>query len=161
MFLFSSATTINYLQMSHQLVNEDVYTSVWLQSVIISIYLIFFFFLPLHGACRILVPWPGIEYMIPVVEVQNLNHWTTKEVPSQWLFLKEGETWEGKEIEEAEEEKSQRAHGSGICMCVYVYVCVCELGKRHIQKTNIFSVAFSDNNILHLQQTLLCQQRSI
>ena len=122
--------------------------------MIISIYLIFF--LPLYGAYRILVPWPGIEYMTPVVEVQSLNHWTTKEVPNQWLFLKEGKTWEGKEIEESEEEKSQGdTELMGLeyaCMCVCVCVWVCELGKRYVQKTNILSVAFSGNSILHLQQ---------
>ena len=80
MFLFSSVTTINYLQVFYQLVNEGVYTSVWLQSGIISTYLISFW--PLHGAYRILVPWPGIEHMTPAVEAQSLNHWTTKEVPS-------------------------------------------------------------------------------
>ena len=142
MFLFSSVTIINYLQMSHKLVNEDVYTSVWLQSVIISIYLIFF--LPLHGACRILVPWPGIEYLTPIVEVQSLNHWTTKEVPSQWLFLKEGKTWEGKEIGEAEEQKSQRdTELMGLeytCMCV----CVCVwIGKKaHTKNKYPFSGLF-------------------
>ena len=89
---------------------------------------LFNFFLPLYGAYRILVPWPGIEYMTPVVEVQSLNHWTTKEVPNQWLFLKEGKTWEGKEIEESEEEKSQGdTELMGLeyaCMCVCVCGCV-------------------------------------
>ena len=154
MFLFSSVTIINYLQMSHQLVNEDVYTSVWLQSVIISIYLIFF--LPLHGARRILVPWPGIEYVTPIVEVQSLNHWTTKESPKSVTISKGRQDMRRKRNRGswgAKITKRHRAHGSGICMhvCVCVCVCVCELGKRHIQKTNILSVAFSANSILHLQ----------
>ena len=32
-------------------------------------------------ACGLLVPQPGIEPVFPALEVQNLNHWTTKEVP--------------------------------------------------------------------------------
>ena len=39
------------------------------------------FFLPYHAACVILVPWPGIKCMIPVVEGQSPNHWTTRKVP--------------------------------------------------------------------------------
>ena len=42
-------------------------------------------FFPLSWPCSvaygILVPWPGIEPMPPAVEVQSLNHWTSKEVP--------------------------------------------------------------------------------
>ena len=36
-----------------------------------------------------LVPWPGIEPGPPALEVQNLSHWTTKEVPrvSEWKLL--------------------------------------------------------------------------
>ena len=40
----------------------------------------FFFFLPQAVALRILAPQPGIEPMPPAVEVQSLNHWTTREV---------------------------------------------------------------------------------
>ena len=40
-----------------------------------------FVFWPCHAACRILVPWPGIEPMPPAVEAQSLNHWTAREVP--------------------------------------------------------------------------------
>ena len=31
-------------------------------------------------------PWPGIEPELPVVEAQNLNHWTTKQAPILWTF---------------------------------------------------------------------------
>ena len=34
-----------------------------------------------HLACRILVPWAGIEPSPPAVEAQSPNHWTTREVP--------------------------------------------------------------------------------
>ena len=34
-------------------------------------------------ACRILVPRPGIEPMLPAKEAQSLNHWNAKEVPGQ------------------------------------------------------------------------------
>ena len=40
----------------------------------------FFFFLPHSKAYGILFPPPGIEPMLPAVEVQNLNHWTPREV---------------------------------------------------------------------------------
>ena len=43
-------------------------------------FLFFFFFLPQAVALRILAPQPGIEPMPPAVEVQSLNHWTTREV---------------------------------------------------------------------------------
>ena len=33
--------------------------------------------------CGILVPWPGIEPGPPVVEAQNPNHWTAREVPNK------------------------------------------------------------------------------
>ena len=31
-------------------------------------------------ACGILVPWPGMEPVPPVMKVRSLNHWTTREV---------------------------------------------------------------------------------
>ena len=34
-----------------------------------------------HVAYRILVPRQGIETVPPALEVKNLNHWTTREVP--------------------------------------------------------------------------------
>ena len=40
--------------------------------------LFFFFGCP---ACKILVSWPGIKPVPLAVEVQSLNHWTTREVP--------------------------------------------------------------------------------
>ena len=43
----------------------------------------FFFLLAILG---ILVPWPRIEPEPPVVEVQSLNHWTTREVPGGISF---------------------------------------------------------------------------
>ena len=40
----------------------------------------FFFFLPHHMACGILVPWPA------AVEAWSLNHWTDREVPYIHIF---------------------------------------------------------------------------
>ena len=37
-------------------------------------------------SCVILVPQPGIEPMLPAVEVQILNHWTTRGVPIDWFL---------------------------------------------------------------------------
>ena len=42
----------------------------------------FFFFWLHHSVCGVLVPWPGIEPTPPEVEVQNLNHWITREMPT-------------------------------------------------------------------------------
>ena len=45
-----------------------------------------FFFLAVHAACGILVPWPGIKPVLPKVKVWSLNQWATKEVYGS-LFL--------------------------------------------------------------------------
>ena len=44
----------------------------------------FLFYILYFGlaACGILVPGPGIKPAPPAVEMQSLNHWTTREVPS-------------------------------------------------------------------------------
>ena len=47
-----------------------------------------FIILPHCGACGILVRLPGIEAVPPLVEVQILNHWTTREVPERSIFQK-------------------------------------------------------------------------
>ena len=47
--------------------------------VCVCIYIFFFFG---YAACGILVPWPGIELMLPAMEVLHPNHWTAREVPS-------------------------------------------------------------------------------
>ena len=41
-----------------------------------------------HAACGILVPWSGVELMSPVMEAQNLNHWTAREIPRFVYFQK-------------------------------------------------------------------------
>ena len=68
--------------------NEDPSLSVSLsQASVTSIYATFpasffhFFFWTYHAARGILVPRPGIELVLPAVEAQNPNPWTTREVP--------------------------------------------------------------------------------
>ena len=39
-----------------------------------------FFVWPHHTAFGILVPQTGIEPVLPALKVQDLNHWTTREV---------------------------------------------------------------------------------
>ena len=39
-----------------------------------------------HMACGFLMPWPGIKPLSPALEVQILNHWTTREVPDSCTF---------------------------------------------------------------------------
>ena len=46
------------------------------------IFTIFFF---LADACRIWVPWPGIEPAPPAWRAWGLNHWTTREVPLHYF----------------------------------------------------------------------------
>ena len=42
-----------------------------------------------YVAYRIPLPRPGIDPVPPAVEVQSLNHWTSKEVPERRLLKKE------------------------------------------------------------------------
>ena len=42
---------------------------------------VLFFFLPCHKTRWILVPWPGIEPMPPVVETWSPNYWAAREFP--------------------------------------------------------------------------------
>ena len=50
---------------------------------------LFVYFWPCPVACRILFPRPGIKPSTSAVKVQSLNnHWTTREVPCLFLFLK-------------------------------------------------------------------------
>ena len=56
---------------------------------LVSIYiyfLSFFFFQLCHAACETLVPWHGVERMLPAVEAQRPNHWTTREVPYMFIW---------------------------------------------------------------------------
>ena len=55
---------------------------------ILQILNFFFFFLPHHAVCRILVPWPGIKPAPPAVEARSLNHWTAMEVlKGFWILI--------------------------------------------------------------------------
>ena len=45
-----------------------------------KISLFFFLIFADPRSCGILVPWPGIEPMLHVVDALSLNHWTTREV---------------------------------------------------------------------------------
>ena len=45
------------------------------------------FFWPCHAVLRILVPRTGIVHAPPAVEMQSLNHWTTKEVSILYFYL--------------------------------------------------------------------------
>ena len=48
------------------------------------------------AACRVIIPHPGMEPMLPALEPWSLNQWTTREVPIHTLsymalfFKKEG-----------------------------------------------------------------------
>ena len=51
---------------------------------------IFLLFIFLAVPCSMLdlssPPTPGIEPVLPAVEMQNLNHWTSREVPGYLYF---------------------------------------------------------------------------
>ena len=47
---------------------------------------VFIYFGPCQAVCGILVPWPGIKPIPPVVEAWNLNYWTTRGVPNYLPF---------------------------------------------------------------------------
>ena len=50
---------------------------------------LFIYFFGCAKACGILVPWPGIEFMLPAVEAWSFNHWTTREFPKlQFSYFK-------------------------------------------------------------------------
>ena len=42
---------------------------------------------PMHAACRILLPPPGIEPVPSAVKVQSSKHWTSREFPSIFFFF--------------------------------------------------------------------------
>ena len=37
--------------------------------------------------CGTLVPWPGVEPVLPALGVQSLKHWTTREVLTLYYFM--------------------------------------------------------------------------
>ena len=58
----------------------------WASSFFFNFFFFFLTFWLCSGACGILVPWPGIKPVPPAVEVQSLNHWTTREALG-FLFI--------------------------------------------------------------------------
>ena len=52
----------------------------------LTLYFIFIFW-PLHVACGILVPRPGIKPILPWIRTWNPNHWTAREVPGTVFFI--------------------------------------------------------------------------
>ena len=68
-------------QIEHHLPNLSIYWKIWGGSFC-------FIFWPHHAVYRILVPRPGIEPMPLAVKAQSLNHWTTREVPGSYFYIK-------------------------------------------------------------------------
>ena len=59
-----------------------------LYSICYNIASVFMFWFFGWEACGILAPWPGIKPAPPALEVQSLNHQTTREVPKiHWIFV--------------------------------------------------------------------------
>ena len=46
----------------------------------------FFFFFATLQSTQDLIPWPGVEHVLPAVETWILNHWTAREVLPPFLF---------------------------------------------------------------------------
>ena len=61
---------------------------VQIETFIIIIYKLKNLFLSWHAACKILVPWPGIEPKLPELEAWSLNPWIAREVPQIRLLFK-------------------------------------------------------------------------
>ena len=61
---------------------------VQIETFIIIIYKLKNLFLSWHAACKILVPWPGIEPKLPELETWSLNPWIAREVPQIRLLFK-------------------------------------------------------------------------
>ena len=55
--------------------------------------LLLFLFSAVQRACRIFVPRPGTEPVLPAVEVPSPNPWTTREFPAWLVFLSEDLPW--------------------------------------------------------------------
>ena len=53
----------------------------------VFLFLILFYFLPSHVGSRIFVPQPRMKPVLPAVEAQSLNHWTSQEVPFFFLIF--------------------------------------------------------------------------
>ena len=83
-------------------------------------------FWPCHTACGFLVPRPGIQPILLVLEAQSLNHWTTEDVPWRPSF-KNFLQLNYKSIYNivlmfAVQQSDFFLH---MCVCVCVCVCVC------------------------------------
>ena len=53
----------------------------WHQAL--RVFLFLFLFFAYHETCKILVLYPGMEPRTPAVEAKSLNHWTTREIPTE------------------------------------------------------------------------------
>ena len=80
---FSRSWTFDYY-----LSNDHVLGNIWhfADFCFISFQVFSCLFGPCHAACGIWVPQPGIKPMHPALEVQSLNHWTTREI-ARWFCL--------------------------------------------------------------------------
>ena len=56
----------------------------WSKNYLMKAFFLFFQFY--HAASRILVPRSGIKSRLSAVEVWNLNHWTTREIPNESIL---------------------------------------------------------------------------
>ena len=91
---------LNFLKHFLQLVHFSLYIYMYIHNMYIFcayIYLytympvyIYIYIFPPHlwpcEACRVLVPQPGLEPVVPAVNVCRLKHWITREVPLSLNF---------------------------------------------------------------------------
>ena len=84
LFVLHSHQTVRFLRLA----TENIYVCVYIYIYIFFFFLSFFVFVWLcFAACRILVPIPGFKPVPSAMEVCSLSHWTTGEVPSQWILF--------------------------------------------------------------------------
>ena len=88
-YLFSSSVHFWIKKFSHQIVwllyIFGILTPYQIQIFSQKHTVFFFFFWLCCAACRILVPWPGVEPRPTAVKALSPNHWTTRELPRTTL----------------------------------------------------------------------------
>ena len=112
---------------------------------------IHFFFCWLHlMACRILVPQPGIQRMLPAVEVQSVNHWTPEKVPGGHLYYMakaapgrpshgDRQRWLGVKLGQADLQSDIPGHGCWVCwfLASEIPKAADQLGMTHAQEIRL------------------------
>ena len=118
--------------------NTTFYALVTLYDLIFFNLKFFFYFTEQYAGCWFLVPQPGMEPVSPVVEVQSLNQWTTREIPDLNIKSTFKSTivaphlkWENKArigiVNNCSQHASCMRFNLSMILCPWCYVRVCSL----------------------------------